>query len=357
MNKILVSNNECYMINSNSLMQYITIKLNFGSICDEFGGEAHLLEHIVVTCLYSIIEKNEIVCRLDAFTNYHSTCFTFSFLKSEHQKIKRFLIPSIFSLTKKQIEKHFYSEINVVKQEYEYYKKQNFDKLLERSIKHFFKEIKHDELGTANSLLKLNPEFLYALYVNYYKPDNSNVFYYGTFDSGNAKRIDKNSNFRESLSKINFKEVFKIKDNFVCDCFSSKNNISIMSCFLIKNIQEYSSFIKLVVDYYFSSTDSVLFANFREKGLVYNFGGGYVHVVKNKALIVVYVETSKKNKELVVNMINEYIANLNLTSDLILKDLKKIVFNSTYLMNDFQITQTMAKDMDLLVCLNNFLSD
>lgn len=57
MSKILSYDNKIYYVKNDSLIQYVSINFNYGSINDKIGGEAHLFEHIVGTYLSQIIKK------------------------------------------------------------------------------------------------------------------------------------------------------------------------------------------------------------------------------------------------------------------------------------------------------------
>ena len=356
MSKILSYDNKIYYVKNDSLIQYVSINFNYGSINDKIGGEAHLLEHIVGTYLSQII-KNNVVCNWDAFTNYQNTCFTFNFLKNEYNKFEQIIVPAIFSLNKVIIDDILKNEINVVKEEIGHYKTQYFNKLLEKSMKHYFNAIKFNELGNAVSLSKINADDLFELYLNYYKDDNCEIAYYGPIRPMRAKYLVKNLNTNDILSAITFSELFKNYDSYVCSCSPCKNNLCIMCSYVFNGSNRYSFFKKMVFDYYMSSEYSFLWDSLRvNKGLVYNFGGGYLQFL-NKAMIILYVETKKDNKNTIINLLQEIMKNFQLNNNIIKKDINKIIFNSLYLINELNITQTMIKDINLLIYLDGFLKE
>ncbi len=355
MNKVFKNNNEYYYIQKDSFIQYVSINFKFGSINDRIGGEAHLLEHIVGTYISQIIKNNGIVCQWDAFTNYQNTCFTFSFFKNEYANFKNKIIPALFSLTINDIRNILKKEIDIVKEEIEYYKTQYFSKLLELCMKHFFKEIKFDELGTSISLSKIDENILYKLYKENYKYDNCVIAWYGSEKSQTAKVLNKEIKVDKILSNVDFSKILEYNKKFVETCSSSRNNISVMCAYSVSNSYEYSFFIKMILDYYLSSENSFLWDSLRvNKGLVYNFGGGYIQF-GNKAIIVLYVETQKRNKDSIINLINKNIKNFKITDKIIKKNFDNILFNSVYLLNEAQITQTMIKNIDLLFLMNTYL--
>ncbi len=357
MSKILSYDNKIYYVKNDSLIQYVSINFNYGSINDKIGGEAHLLEHIVGTYLSQIIKKNNVVCNWDAFTNYQNTCFTFNFLKNEYNKFEQIIVPAIFSLNKVIIDDILKNEINVVKEEIGHYKTQYFNKLLEKSMKHYFNAIKFNELGNAVSLSKINADDLFELYLNYYKDDNCEIAYYGPIRPMRAKYLVKNLNTNDILSAITFSELFKNYDSYVCSCSPCKNNLCIMCSYVFNDSNRYSFFKKMVFDYYMSSEYSFLWDSLRvNKGLVYNFGGGYLQFL-NKAMIILYVETKKDNKNTIINLLQEIMKNFQLNNNIIKKDINKIIFNSLYLINELNITQTMIKDINLLIYLDGFLKE
>ena len=242
MSKILSYDNKIYYVKNDSLIQYVSINFNYGSINDKIGGEAHLLEHIVGTYLSQIIKKNNVVCNWDAFTNYQNTCFTFNFLKNEYNKFEQIIVPAIFSLNKVIIDDILKNEINVVKEEIGHYKTQYFNKLLEKSMKHYFNAIKFNELGNAVSLSKINADDLFELYLNYYKDDNCEIAYYGPIRPMRAKYLVKNLNTNDILSAITFSELFKNYDSYVCSCSPCKNNLCIMCSYVFNDSNRYSFF-------------------------------------------------------------------------------------------------------------------
>lgn len=278
-------------------------------------------------------------------------------MKNEYNKFEQIIVPAIFSLNKVIIDDILKNEINVVKEEIGHYKTQYFNKLLEKSMKHYFNAIKFNELGNAVSLSKINADDLFELYLNYYKDDNCEIAYYGPIRPMRAKYLVKNLNTNDILSAITFSELFKNYDSYVCSCSPCKNNLCIMCSYVFNDSNRYSFFKKMVFDYYMSSEYSFLWDSLRvNKGLVYNFGGGYLQFL-NKAMIILYVETKKDNKNTIINLLQEIMKNFQLNNNIIKKDINKIIFNSLYLINELNITQTMIKDINLLIYLDGFLKE
>ena len=278
-------------------------------------------------------------------------------MKTQNKKIEQIIVPTIFSLNEDIIENILKNEINVVKEEIELYKTQYFNKLLEKCMKHYFNEIKFNELGNIASLSKINTNDLFELYQNYYKYDNCKIAYFGPIRPENAKLLIKNLNTKDILSVVNFSKIFKNYDSFVCSCSPSKNNLCIMCSYLFDDTNSYDFLKKMVFDYYMSSENSFLWNCLRvKKGLVYNFGGGYIQFL-NKAMIILYVETKKDNKDAVINFLHEIMKDFQLDNNIIKKDINKIIFNSLYLINELKITQTMIRGINLLIYLENFLKE
>ena len=325
---------------SNSLIKYVSIKVNLGSLNDKIGGETHFLEHIMGTYISNIIDKNEILCTWDAYTNYFSTVFTFKLLKKDFSKFNQIILPKFFSLSENDINSIIVNERKIIKEEIKYYKSNYSNALLEKSLKHFFKEIKFDELGTIRSLESINAKVLFDIYKKYYNIKNCKLIL-----SEDYSKRTKCQEVNVDLKQMDFSILNQTPRPFCCTYDINKDQIGFMISFKLANLPN-AGVYKLILDYYYGSENSFLWSELRQKkGYIYNFISGCTKF-GDSLLVINYVETSKTVKNEVINEIYKNLANPNFSYDKIIKDIDKIIFYSLDLLDESKITQNMADNPD-----------
>ncbi len=324
--------------NENLVLEHSLLKIKTGALSDLYGGEMHLLEHIVAEIVSSKLNEKNFIFEWNAYTEYSATYFEFAYYPKDSEQIQDLIIETIFSITCKDIENMLEQQKKIIKEEISFYQAKETDKLYEELLKSMFQEIQKNELGTYISLEKITSEHLYHMYKQYYNVLNCDFSVYGKKSENSFDVCGLAINNYQNLMYSIKKEAVFLKK------LTKKDSVLLMFGIKLDSKVSENPFFKHYVDYYFGTDKSFMWTKLRqEMNLIYSFNAGYRRVLDND-IIVICLQCKTNKEKYVIDIVNQFLSKFNITSDMVKIDFNNIIFNFIFNLSEDDIPRMIIED-------------